>query len=150
MLGCSYRCFCNYNTEPNAVQPKAVPNTNVWGSDQTYELQVEMVDDFDVAWTTNLGLAEPGSEVDAPQVSHKGTAGASDVSVYEVQTMIQLAYTEEKWNTYPRYTYSSMNAENEIECHGVLPRFPFPSSYRVSDFSTLQELCAVQFSGGNR
>ncbi|KAF6234114.1 hypothetical protein HO173_007533 [Letharia columbiana] len=130
--------------------PRAVPNTNVWESDQTYELQVEIVDDFDVAWTTNLGSAEPGSTVDAPQISHKGTAGTSDVQVYELQTLSQLAYTEDKFNTHPRFTYSSMNAENEIECHGTLPRFPFPSPYRVSDFSTLQELCAVQFSGGNR
>lgn len=149
MLGCSYRCFCNYNLGPNAAQPRAVPNTNVWESDQTYELQVEIVDDFDVGWTTNLGSAEPGSTVDAPQISHKGTAGTSDVQVYEVQTLSQLAYTEDKFNTHPRFTYSSMNAENEIECHGTLPRFPFPSPYRVSDFSTLQELCAVQFSGGN-
>ena len=54
---------------------KQFPNTNVWESDQTYELQVEIVDEFDVAWTTNLGLAEPGSTVDAPQMMHKGTAG---------------------------------------------------------------------------
>lgn len=150
MLGCSYRCFCNYNLGPNAAQPKAVPNTNVWESDQTYELQVEIVDDFDVAWATNLGSAEPGSTVDAPQISHKGTAGASDVQVFELQTLSQLGYTEDKFDTHPRFTYSSINAENEIECHGTLPRFPFPSPYRVSDFSTLQELCAVQFSGGNR
>ncbi|KAL9064604.1 MAG: hypothetical protein Q9161_008781 [Pseudevernia consocians] len=134
---------------PPQSSQKQFPNTNVWESDQTYELQVEIVDDFDMAWTTDLGLAEPGSTVDAPQIMHKGTAGSSDIQVYELQALSQLACTQDKWKTDHRSTSASMNVENEIECHSTLPRFPFPSPYRVSDFSTLQELCAVQFSGGN-
>ncbi|CAF9943221.1 MAG: hypothetical protein ALECFALPRED_010853 [Alectoria fallacina] len=126
VLGCSYRCFCNYSLASYAVQPKAVPNTNIWKSDQTYELHVEIVDDFDVAWMDNLGLAESGSEGDAPQISHKGTADTSNASVYEIQILSQLAYTEDKRDTEPRFTYSSMNAGNQIECHAVLPRSPFP------------------------
>lgn len=70
---------------------------------------MEIVDDVDVAWITNLGLAEPGSRVDAVHISHKGSAGTSDVNVYEVQTLSQLAYTDDKWDTHPRFTYSSIS-----------------------------------------
>lgn len=48
---------------------------------------MEIVEDFDMAWITNLGLAEHGSTVDAVQISHKGSAGTSDVNVYELQIL---------------------------------------------------------------
>lgn len=150
MLACSYRCFCNYGLGAYPVQPKTAPYANTWESNQTYELQVDVIDDFDVVWTSNMGKTDPSSEVDVPQISHAGTLGQTFVQVAEVQTMSQLAFSADRLGTEPRFTYTSMNPDNEIECHGVLPRFPLPSPYRNSDFSILQELCAVQFSGGNR
>ena len=41
-----------------------------------------------------------------------------------------------------------MSTENEIECAGDLPRFPFPGDYDLASFDSLQSLCAVQSFGG--
>lgn len=150
MLACSYRCFCNYGLTFNHVQPRYGDYAEEWESDQTYELQLDVVDDYDVPWTENFGELPGNNQVEVPKVSHKGTAGKTPVTVAEVQTESQQVYELDPWGTEPHRTYVSMDVDNNIDCHGRLPRFPLPSPYRTSDFSTLQQLCAVQFSGGLR
>lgn len=57
MLGCHYHSFCNERLPNINVQPKfgASAQRQQWQSDQTYEIQIDMVDDFDVTWRNNLG-----------------------------------------------------------------------------------------------
>ena len=150
MLACSYRCFCNYGVAPDGPQPRYGDYAELWESDQTYELQLDVEDDFDVPWTENLEQLPANNQVEVPRVSHIGTAGKNPVTVGQVQTESQQAYSLDPSNPEPRVTYVSMDADNNIDCHGYLPKFPLPAPYRTSDFSTLEQLCAVQFSGGKR
>ena len=150
MLACSYRCFCNFGLAPDAIQPRYGSYAETWESDQTYELQLDVVDDYDVPWTENFAELPGNNLVEVPQISHKGTAGKSPVTVAEIKTQSQQTYDLDPTGAEAHSTYVSMDAENEIECHGFLPRFPLPSPFRTSDFSTLGELCAVQWSGGKR
>ena len=150
MLACSYRCFCNLGLAPDAVQPRYGPFAETWESDQTYELQLDVVDDYDVPWVENVGNLPGNINVEVPKISHIGTAGKKPVTVAQIQTESQQAYSLDPSGAESRSIYVSMDSDNNIECHGFLPQFPLPSPYRTSDFSTLQELCAVQFSGGLR
>ena len=153
MLACAYRCFCNYGLTFNEVQPRYRGYGEEWKSEETYEVQADVVDDYDVPWTENFE-EKPGSPgdpvVEVPKISHKGTAGEKVVTVAEIWTESQQAYELDPGGSDPHRTYVSMDSDNSIECHGRLPLFPLPSPYRSSDFSTLQELCAVQFFGGLR
>ena len=149
MLGCLNRCFCNYGQPPNpTLQPKATPDAGSWESDQTYEVQADVTDDFDVAWTEQMKPLDAQSEVDIPTISHKGKQGSSLVSVAQVQTLSQLELKAEPF-TKARFTYLSMNADNKIECSGPPPLWPLPYPYSRWDFDSLQELCSVSFFGGN-
>ncbi|KAL6714894.1 hypothetical protein ACLMJK_007154 [Lecanora helva] len=150
MLACSYRCFCNFGLPPNAPQPRYGDYAQTWRSDQTYELQLDVTDDYDVPWSENFEELSTNSLLDIPQVSHKGTAGKAPVTVAEVKTESQQAFALDSSGSGEHFTFVSMDAENNIDCHGTLPKFPLPSPYSTSDFSTLGELCAVQFSGGKR
>ena len=150
MTACSYRCFCNYGVAPGGPQPKYGDFAETWESDETYELQLDVVDDFDVPWTENMAVLPANDQVEVPTVSHRGTAGKNPVTVAQLQTESEQAYTLDPSGAEPRSTYVSMDADNNIECHGYLPSFPLPSPFNRQDFSTLQEFCAVQFSGGKR
>ena len=149
MLACSYRCFCNYGLTTNAIQPKYGDHAETWESDETYEIQVEVVDDFDIPWTEDLDENESSNQVVIPKLSHVGTAGKNPVQVAEVQTLSQQEHSLNS-SAETQITYVSMDADNNVECHGFLPTFPLPIPYDRHDYSTLQELCAVQFSGGKR
>ena len=47
-------------------------------------------------------------------------------------------------------SFVSMAAGNEIECRGPLPDYQLPLPYHTSDFENLQQMCAVEWSGGNK
>ena len=150
LLGCFNRCFCNFGLPPNTTsQPKAAPYMESWESDQTYEVQADVTDNFDAGWTFQMKPLDSDNQVDVPTISHKGRQGSSLVSVAEVATFGQVERMEDRWAD-PRIAYVSMDADNEIECHGVIPLWPFPPPYTRFDFSTLQELCSVSFFGGNK
>lgn len=156
MTACQYRCFCNYGLGADSIQPPApVALEATWRSDQTYEMTVEVVNDFNgPAWANNVIAAQFGTpqsdglEVDVPLSSHKGKKGALPVRVAEVLTMSQQVYQRDK-STLAHATFMSMNEDNQIECSGVRPPWPLPFPFIMGQFPDLTSLCAVEFSGGS-
>ena len=43
----------------------------------------------------------------------------------------------------------SLDPDNNITCIGNLPNFNLPAPYQISQYGSLQELCAVYGSGGD-
>jgi len=156
MTACQYRCFCNYGLGANAIQPTGpVALEATWRSDQTYEMTVDVLKDFDEpSWSNNVIAAQFGTpqsdglEVDVPLSSHRGAKGALPVRVTEVLTMSQQVYEKDK-STLAHATFMSMNEDNQIECSGVRPPWPLPAPFTMGMFPDLTHLCAVEFSGGS-
>lgn len=159
MLACQYRCFCNYGLGADPTQPPApIALAPAWRSDQTYEMTVDVLDDFDEpAWIDNVMATQLGTyqsdgmEVDAPLSGHRGGKGAMPVRVAEVFTESQQVHTKDETPSdpvLPHATFLSMNEDNQIECSGVRPLWPLPFPFSIGQFPDLQKLCAVEFSGG--
>ena len=72
MLGCLYRCFCNYGVEDFplqllSLQPKTYRSTDIFrihlatpevDSDRAYQLKIDVVDDFFVPQEQHMGLSQ--------------------------------------------------------------------------------------------
>ena len=130
LLGCLLRCYCHVGSSALTTQPL---NTNFdlehnyQQSTATYEIKIDVVDDFNV-----------------PVEEHGGTLSSEWVST--VPVMLQ---TEVSGGPQHGAIPTSQDAENDIECRGSLPSFPLPSPYLASSFRNLQALCATTFNGGN-
>lgn len=172
MAACIYRCFCNFGVTNTALQPKITPYLTApfprteWAGDQTYSVEIEELTDFDPTWLDESGglfkvdVSTPRLPTDPPGGPNiKGLVvmpgyhwhrsyNPSPLAVVEI-----VAVTDQR--DYARYgeelafTYLSMDPANNIECPGDLPPFPLIHPYQTSDFRSLQEMCAVTFSGGN-
>ena len=131
LLGCYYRCFCNYGLHDTSVQPITTKTNHNTMSHATYQVKIDVVDDFVT-----------------PKAQHMGTLGSVDVR----NTFVSMLNQVEAQLEQAQYLASlrvSIDPENYITCRGNLPTFSVPAPYQTSDFSSLQELCAVQMSGGN-
>ena len=132
MLGCTYRCFCNFGLQDVSVQPRESQHEALVvrpiPASYSYEVHIDVVDDFDV-----------------PARQHMGR-GEADVSTLRVSIADQVALNIGSYNSYEDAV--SMSESNRIQCRGDLPRFHLPAPYHISDFASLQELCSVQWSGG--
>lgn len=128
LLGCLLRCYCNSAATEMNVQPVATDealHNNFRQSTSTYEIKIDVVDDFDV-----------------PMAQHMGSLTGRWVnSVYALRA-VQIGPPYD-----PRLI--SVDEQNSIDCRGSLPSFPLPPPFGASDFGNLQELCAVQFFRGN-
>ena len=134
LLACFYRCFCNYGLDNPSNQPKskyAFFRTSMVRSLFSYELQLDLDNDF----TT-------------PRWLKSGKQGARRVKSIRVPERAELAQTEKPSGRLGR-EYITLDPGNEIECRGNLPSFVLPAPYTISDFGSLQELCATQLNGGN-
>ena len=131
LLGCFYRCFCNYGLHDTSVQPKSTKANHNTTSQSTYQVKIDVVDDFIT-----------------PKDQHMGTLGSVDVRNTFVSMFNQVEAQLEQ-TQYLASLRVSIDPENYITCRGNLPTFNIPAPYQTSDFSSLQELCAVQMSGGN-
>lgn len=167
MLGCTYRCFCNYSPRrsriwnqpvagpPITVQPKgtyirdhAGPGTRpsfelgIWQrpSYETYEVLVDEVDDFSGA----------GS-----MVSHVG-------QFYDMGVTIARYWVENRAGHNPaalnpsagnphQEEYVSSSPLNQVTCNpnAELPNWPLLPPYERWEFNNVQELCAMRMSGGH-
>ena len=128
LLGCLLRCYCNFATTDLTVQPVTTDEAlheNFRQSTSTYEIKIDVVDDFDVPMTQHMGSL-PGRWVN---------------SVYALRS-VQI--------NGPQYNAEAMSVDeqNSILCSGSLPSFPLPHPFTASHFRYPQELCAVQFFKG--
>ncbi|KAL8707139.1 MAG: hypothetical protein Q9225_007819, partial [Loekoesia sp. 1 TL-2023] len=137
MVGCMYRCFCSdgldVSTQPWGLQYSASTTLAQIAASHAYEVQIDLVDDFDVPMNRHMG-----------QISAKG--GNPSVNALSVKMASQVRYNSRSGPVFGQGV--SMSPENNIECRGDRPRFPLPAPYLMSDFANLQQLCAVQWSGG--
>ena len=134
LLACFYRCFCNYGLDDPSTQPKsryAYFRTSMARSLFSYELQLDLDNDF----TT-------------PRLLKMGKQGARRVKSTRVPERTESGQMENPSGKLGR-EYITLDPGNEIECRGALPDFVLPSPYTMSDFKSLQELCATQLNGGN-
>ncbi len=128
-LGCLLRCYCNSATTDLSVQPvttdEALRN-NFRLSISTYNIKIDVVDDFDV-----------------PIVQHMGSPPGRWVNAVYALRLVQV--------NGPQYSAEdiSVDVQNSIECRGPLPSFQLPHPFTAAHFRNPQELCSVQFFGGN-
>ena len=135
-LGCRYRCFCNRNipVERRTMQPKPSENQTALGvlskqSSHTYEIQLDIVDDFTMPWGAK-----------------RGRRGTQIVPSLRITHVVESDQYEDLFS--PRYLYTSQDLGNSIRCEGSLPTFSLPDPYEISDFQNLQQMCATQHDGG--
>jgi len=130
LLGCFLRCYCNSAATDLTIQPintdEALFHYYYRQSTSTYEIKIDVVDDFDMPMAQHMGSLV-GQWVDSVGV------------LFETQIVGPSFFV----------ISSSMDQQNNIECRGPLPSFPLPPPFGASHFRNLQQLCAVQFSGGH-
>lgn len=173
MLACFYRCWCNYGTRPELVQPRGHPETVQSLEAETHKIMIDYVYDFSInaPWQDNLRRGarryiDAGHRVwidlAIPSLDTVGYVPRPNVQVNSTRLYIH-SYpwtrsarspvrpirTSQSWG-FPKIEafHTAMDVNNQIDCPGELPRFPYPSRYRHSDFVSLQALCAVQSFGG--
>ena len=130
LIGCLLRCYCHTGPTAQITQPldtnSGLQNT-YQQSAATYEIKIDVVDDFDVLMEEHMGTID-GGWVSAVPVTLETEVGSGP-----------------QYGAIP----TSQDSDNDIECRGRLPPFPLPSPYQVSIFKNLQALCATFFNGGN-
>ena len=134
LLACFYRCFCNYNLQNPSVQPKsryAFFRTSTTRSAFSYDMQLDLNNDFTTPRSLKMGM--------------QGARRVKSVRVPERSESLQTKSPTARMGR----VLISLDPENEIECRGDLPNFVLPSPYSISDFVSMQELCATQLNGGN-
>ena len=132
LLGCAYRCFCNYGINNTSIQPKTNPGVYKYhlASNDTYYLQIDIND-----------------ETMPPFYQKKGPFGRHQVDTLGLDFRPEIRrFPTEDWS----WTEISLDPGNLIKCHGDLPSFdPLPPFNRL-DFRNVQQMCAVALSFGNR
>ena len=130
LLGCLLRCYCTPGTTASSIQPVDTDRDltrHYQLSSVTYEIKVDVVDDFDV-----------------PREQHMGTLGNAWVASLPVRTRSQQGNAPSLGQI-----LTSMDPENSVYCRGALPTFPLYPPFQTSDFANLQELCTTMYDGGH-
>ena len=133
VLGCFSRCFCNYEVADVSVEPKAnhdLFQTYQQLSQRTYELQLDIEDDFTV-----------------PRAKENGKLGNTAVDSVQIQSHSQIGVALMYAGTLSTETLS-LDIGNKIECRSDLPTFLLPDPFQTADFANLQQMCATPLSGG--
>ena len=135
LLGCLYRCFCNVGINDVSIQPQyraedGIPPVLKTRSSYTYELQIDMPDDFTV-----------------PEGDHTGRFGQSKVDTVGVFTGKEVDLRRHI-GAFSGGKYISLEQQNYIQCQGDLPPWPLPGGYVADNFTNLLNLCAVRWNGG--
>lgn len=131
---CVYRCFCNYGIEDVSIQPESdhFPiQQDTTGYRHGYQMAIDIWNDVKYAYKWEMGVKAP-NHFDIITISEKPQVDAH-IGSYFAQS-----------------TFLSLDPRNKITCTGDLPTFVLTSPYSRNDFSSVQELCAVALSGGNK
>ena len=136
LLGCAYRCFCNYGLDNTNIQPIEHPGIHDFhmASDETYMLQIDVNDETEPPFYTKQGPF--GSD----RVKALGLDSRPERRGHQFEPGHQ-----EPWF----WTEISVDPENEIVCHGDLPTFDIPFPFTRQSFRNVQQLCAMQSFFGN-
>jgi len=129
LLGCLFRCYCSPGTTDLTIQPVDTDRDlarHYQHSSATYEIKIDVVDDFDVPLEQHMGILQSQWVESLPIIIRTQGEGPSPVPIL-----------------------TSMDEQNSIYCRGPLPSFPLPSPFQASDFSNIQALCATMFHGGH-
>ena len=132
LLGCAYRCFCNYGLNDSLRQPRENPGIHDFrlASNETYLLQIDIHD-----------------ETVPPFYQKRGPFGNHRVKTLGLDSRPERrGGAIEPWS----WTEISLDPGNLIECYGDLPSFNPPTPLSRLDFRNVQEMCAVQLSLGSR
>ncbi|KAI9669836.1 MAG: hypothetical protein M1817_004577 [Caeruleum heppii] len=145
-LYCRLRCFCDYNFPGEDFRPPdaiaASFPSHLVPSSESYRITVHRVD----------------HEHWDGQASQRGNGyGDLEVLATDIDLDTQVAIAMHEANMlhpdFPDETFHalslSIDPRNNISCAGPLPSWPAPVPWQWSEFSNLQELCAVQLAGGN-
>ena len=131
LLGCAYRCFCNYGVNNTSIQPKFNPAIYKYhmGSSETYYLQIDI-----------------NEETVPPFYQKRGPFGNHRVNTLGVDSRSEVRRdVVEPWE----WTEISLDPENLIDCYGDLPSFDPPPPFIRQDFRNVQQMCAMALSSGN-
>ncbi|KAI9804697.1 MAG: hypothetical protein M1833_006772 [Piccolia ochrophora] len=135
-LHCLLRCFCANDLDDETQQPYQYARslrTATPRSQDTYELKVDVLDDFEEHdWRGKLGTHPvPSVQVETRFIEYE----------------VRLRRPSDRGRDPPLFV--SVDVANHVECRGPLPSFfPLPPPYTIRDFESLQDLCAIQHSGG--
>ncbi|KAI9676098.1 MAG: hypothetical protein M1817_000841 [Caeruleum heppii] len=136
-LFCRSRCFCTTGEfdDYDAERPARF-RTGRRQAHDTYRISLDINDDF-----------HPGTS-HTPQ-SSESVAALHYVSARQAVKEWYLEEHEQWKDPLAHDTWVSLDKENEITCGGDFPDWPAPPPFEWSHWDSLQQLCAVQLSGGD-
>lgn len=152
LLGCAYRCFCNFGLDNN-ITTTALPSSAASSSSSTPISRLPRqpkknfgVHEFHTASNeTHYLQIDINDEIEPPFYRKPGPFGKRQVKTLGIESR-----PERRAQTLrPFWSENSLDPGNLIECFGDLPPFEPPLPMRREDFRNVQQMCAVQLSHGN-
>ncbi|KAI9676494.1 MAG: hypothetical protein M1817_000652 [Caeruleum heppii] len=134
LLQCRLRCFCNKNVplEARNVQPAGTSffyRTQQGFARDAYRFQIDVLDDYDTRYEAHL------YEPPTPRMFTEVISTISEVG-------------HRRSDALHGYQRVAMTRANNVVCEGPMPDWPLPGPPVRNGFGNLQEMCAVQLSGG--
>ena len=131
MQACLYRCFCNYELDDVSNQPQSNHfAVRDFPSAHGYQLEIDVNNDFTTPYD---------------QKRSRSPLNGGDIPMYKRPQI-----DRQGLGVLARPTYMNLHPANKITCTGDLPTFLLPTPYTRETFSSMQDLCAVVLSGGNK
>ena len=145
-IGCLNRCFCSWGVEDLTVQPRReepestadVEMVPKWYHDQFVQIKIEVVD---TVRREGEGMAPNPFGLDKPALHVVQRMG-------EPEDEDEEGFAEVSTDNEPERLFLSVDDGNNITCEGDMPSFILPEPYPNSNFSSPQQLCAIQWFGG--
>ncbi|KAI9674223.1 MAG: hypothetical protein M1817_002041 [Caeruleum heppii] len=129
LLYCRQRCFCDFEVEDRSHQP--------YRTARDYEVVSLPRWNFEII------------NVHVPSIDGLEPASRDAKPVYRLGTRIRDQEEIHVFGQRLKSRWASINSVNDITCEGNLPEWPRMPSFDSPNPPTLQQLCAVQLSGGN-
>jgi hypothetical protein len=134
-LYCQFRCFCTFGNEEATMKPKTDltrPYNQYRNIYQNYEVRI---DDRNVEEEHEIGI----------------------ILTNELRPLVFILMADQKILQLDPPSIDRMHSDtvsmwpgNQITCRNrPMPEFNLPPPYHISDFNSIQELCAVEWSGGH-
>lgn len=116
LLGCLLKCYCNSAAAADLIVQPVTTDVALRGnypqSTSTYEIKIDVVNDFNV-----------------PSIQHMGSLVGQLVISVSALLEAQISATLYNYDVTP----ISVDQQNRIECRGSLPSFPLPNHSKPRD-----------------